>query len=101
MMDTSARDAGKENLTTAQDMARLMELLYRGELLDQEISAYIIDMMKKQLDTSMMRLYIPDQTVIAHKTGELDCLSHEAGIVYHEKGDYIFVVLIWDAITNN
>jgi beta-lactamase class A len=101
MMDATARSAGIENLTTAQDMARIMELLYRGEVLDQEISAYIIDIMKKQLDSSMMRLHIPDQTVVAHKTGELDYLSHDAGIVFHEKGDYIFVVLIWDAITNN
>jgi beta-lactamase class A len=57
--------------------------------------------MKKQLDRSMMRLHIPDDTVIAHKNGELDRLSHEAGIVYHETGDYILVVFIWDAVNNN
>jgi beta-lactamase class A len=101
MMDIEARYAGRENLTTAQDSAWLMELLYRGEALDQESGAYMIDIMKKQLDTGMMRLYIPDETVVAHKSGELDHLSHEAGIVYHVNGDYIFVVLIWDAVTNN
>lgn len=101
MMDFHAVKAGRENVTSAQDMVRLLELLYRGELIDEAASAYMIETMKKQLDRSMMRLHIPDETVIAHKTGELDCLSHEAGIVYHETGDYILVVLIWNAINNN
>jgi beta-lactamase class A len=101
MMDFAARKAGRENLTTASDMARLMELLYRGAILEREYSAYMIEIMKQQLDTGMMRLLIPDETVIAHKTGELDGLDHEAGIVFGENGDYIFVVMIWDAVTNN
>jgi beta-lactamase class A len=101
MMDMSARKAGQENLTTASDMARFIELLYLGEVLDQENSTYMIDIMKEQLDNSMIRLYIPDQTVIAHKTGELDYLAHEAGIVFHENGDFIFVIMVWDAVSNN
>jgi beta-lactamase class A len=79
----------------------MMELLYTGKVLDEEYSAYMIDIMKKQLDTSMMMLNIPDETVVAHKTGELDFLDHEVGIVYQDNGDYIFCVLIWDAVSNN
>jgi beta-lactamase class A len=30
---------------------------------------------------------------MAHKTGELGQVSHDGGIVYTEKGDYIIVVL--------
>jgi beta-lactamase class A len=101
MMDLEAGKAGRENVTSAQDMARLLELLYRGEVIDEATSAYMIEIMKKQLDRSMMRLHIPDDTVIAHKNGELDRLSHEAGIVYHETGDYILAVFIWDAVNNN
>jgi beta-lactamase class A len=101
MMDLNARKAGRENFTTASDMALFLGRLYRGQFLDTASSTYMIDIMKNQLDNTMMRLYIPDETVIAHKTGELDSIAHEAGIVYHEKGDYLFVVLIWDALTNN
>jgi beta-lactamase class A len=101
MMDFNARVEGRENYTTASDMAQILELLYEGKVLDKESSAYMIDVMKKQLDTSMMMLNIPDETVVAHKTGELDFLDHEAGIVYQDKGDYIFCVLVWDAISNN
>jgi beta-lactamase class A len=101
MMDWNARQAGRENYTSALDMATFLDSLYRGEILDKASCMYMIEIMKKQLDNSMMRLYIPDETVIAHKTGELDGLAHEAGIVYHEKGDYLFVVLTWNAFTNN
>lgn len=101
MMDFNARKDGRENYTTASDMAKIMELLYNSNVLDKKSSAYMIDIMKKQLDISMMMLNIPDETVVAHKTGELDFLDHEAGIVYQENGDYIFCVLVWDAISNN
>jgi beta-lactamase class A len=101
MMDSYARKAGRENFTSAADMAGFLEQLYLGEIVDQASSTYMLEIMKKQLENSMMRLYIPDETVIAHKTGELDGIAHEAGIVYHNKGDYIFVVLIWNALTNN
>jgi beta-lactamase class A len=100
MMDVQARKAGRENETSAFDMALFMELLYRGKVIDAAASTSIVELMKKQLDHTMMRLYIPDETVIAHKTGELEGLAHEAGIVYHPTGDWIFVVLIWKAGTN-
>jgi beta-lactamase class A len=70
-------------------------------VLDKESSSLMIDILKKQLDTTMMMLNIPDETVVAHKTGELDYIDHEAGIVYLDNNDYIFCVLVWDAITNN
>jgi beta-lactamase class A len=101
MMDFNARKEGRENYTTASEMAEMMELLYTGKVLNEDYSAYMIDIMKKQLDTSMMMLNIPDETVVAHKTGELDFLDHEVGIVYQDNGDYIFCVLIWDAVSNN
>lgn len=91
----------RENWTTAGDMARLLEQLYRGEVIDEAASASMLEIMKQQLDRSMMRLYIPDETVIAHKTGELDGLAHDAGIIYQATGDYILVVFTWDAVHNN
>jgi beta-lactamase class A len=101
MMDDEARKAGRENYTTAADMARFLELLYQGKLLDPESCNLMIEIMKKQLDNTMIRLYIPDDTVAAHKTGELEGVSHEAGIVYHDKADFIFVMLVWDALSGN
>jgi beta-lactamase class A len=101
MMDVNARKAGRENFTSASDMADFLERLYMGEIIDKASSTYMLEIMKQQLENSMMRIYIPDEIVIAHKTGELDGIAHEAGIVYCGKGDYIFVVLTWNARSNN
>jgi len=101
MMDFKAREQKRENYTSAADMGSFLEGLYRRSILDAESSSYMLDVMKKQLDTSMMMLFIPDETMVAHKTGELDGLDHEAAIVFTEKADYIFVALVWDAPDNN
>lgn len=101
MMDAAARQEGRENLTTAADMARTMELLFTGKVIDREASDYMLCILKKQLDTSMMMLDIPDDTVVAHKTGELERLDHETAIVYLRNCEYIFTVLVWEAATNN
>jgi beta-lactamase class A len=101
MMDFKAREAGRENYTTAADMGRFLGALYRGSVVDAESSRWMLGVMREQLDRSMMMLFIPDATVVAHKTGELDRLDHEAAIVLTGKADYIFVALVWDAPDNN
>jgi beta-lactamase class A len=101
MMDFKAREEGRENYTTAADMGRFLEALYRGSLVDAEASRWMLEVMCGQLDRSMMMLFIPDATRVAHKTGELDRLDHEAAVVFTEKADYLFVALVWDAPDNN
>jgi beta-lactamase class A len=41
---------------------------------------------------------LPAGTVIAHKTGDLDSFTHDAGIVYGPKTNYLVVVMSgpWD-----
>lgn len=101
MMDSQARKEGRENKTTALDMARFFEIIYKGEKDNDPYSILMKDILTSQLDNSVMRLNIPDDTVIAHKTGDLDGISHDAGIVYLPNVDYIFCGLTWDAVTNN
>lgn len=101
MMDSTARQKGLENYTSARDMAVLLEMIYKGELVDNASCKVMVEIMKEQLDRAMMMLNIPDETVVAHKTGELECLNHDVGIVYHKECDYIFAMLVWDAESNN
>lgn len=101
MMDIEARRKGFDNMTSAKELTDFMELLYKGKIVDEKSSKMMIEIMKLQLDNSMMRLFIPDEVVIAHKTGELDCIDHDTGIVYTGKGDYVFTMMTWDAKSNN
>lgn len=79
--------------TTALDMALFMERLYRGELANSDSTTKMIELLKAQQLNNKLPLYLPPGTVIAHKTGELGWFSHDAGIVYTNKGDYVIVVM--------
>jgi len=101
MMDFDARILGMDNYTTANDVARLLELLNSGELISKIYSAMMLDIMKMQLDNSMMNNYLPQELVVAHKTGDLPKIKHDVGIVYTSSKNYIFTMLTWDAFSDN
>lgn len=79
--------------TTAYDTALFFENLYKGKLADAESTAKMTDLLKKQQINRKLPKYLPSGTVFAHKTGELGLVSHDGGIVYHPKGDYIIVMM--------
>lgn len=101
MLDIDARKLGLENTTSAFDMGKFLELLYGGDIVDFESSMEMIEIMKRQLDNSMMRVHIPDEIDIAHKTGQLENLQHDVGIVFGENTDYVAVFMTWEAENNN
>lgn len=80
-------------ITSAYDIASLFELLYKGQLATPEDTKRMIDLLKKQKLNNKLPKYLPSDVVIAHKTGELDQFSHDGGIVYTPKGDYVIVIL--------
>lgn len=101
MMDSRARIEGRENYTSAGDMAVLLETLYRGQAIGNGCCSHMLNIMKNQLDTGSMMLGLPYETAAAHKTGSLEFIEHDAGIVYLNNTDYIFCMLTWDAQDNN
>lgn len=79
--------------TTPYDIALFFEKLYKGQLANKENTQKMIDVLKKQALNDKLPKYLPKGTLIAHKTGEIDFLSHDGGIVFTKKGDYIIVVM--------
>lgn len=79
--------------TTASDIAIFYEKLYNEQLANEENTRIMLDLLKKQQLDHKLPKYFPEGTEIAHKTGELGWFSHDGGIVYSDKGDYIIVVL--------
>lgn len=79
--------------TSAEDIVLFFEKLYKGEIIDQEYSEKMVDILKQQTLNDRIPKYLPKNTEIAHKTGELFNSKHDAGIVYSKKGDFIIVVL--------
>jgi beta-lactamase class A len=61
-----------------------------------------MDLLKDQRVNNRLPQGLPGGTVIAHKTGDLDGVVHDAGIVYGPKTNYLVVVTSgpWNAPGN-
>ncbi len=84
---------GETPATTASDMTSFFQKLYNNELATTDLTADMLLLLRHQQLNSKIPKYLPTEIRVAHKTGELGRLSHDAGIVYTPKGDYIIVVL--------
>lgn len=100
MMDDAAARTGRENLTSAADMAHLLQVLYVGRKLPLEYHDLMLDILKRQQVRDKLPFYLPEETVVAHKTGTLAGVEHDAGILYLPGGDYLAVVLMADLAYN-
>ncbi|QCR33058.1 serine hydrolase [Lysinibacillus sp. SGAir0095] len=100
MMDFVQLESGFDNTTTAKDMALLFTAIYRGELLSKKHSELVINILSRQRINDSLKRYIADDIKIAHKTGSLETVEHDVGIVFTEKNDYIIGVFVTEH-TNN
>lgn len=79
--------------STASDIALFYEKLYKGKLADKEYTDEMISLLRNQQLNNGLPKYLPDEISVAHKTGEIDFLKHDAGIVFTDKGDYIIIIM--------
>jgi beta-lactamase class A len=93
MLDFDSIKLGKDNFTSANDLALIFEKMYKGQCLGQEYDKKMLDILKLQEVNTKIPKLLPKGTVIAHKTGELDNVENDGGIIYTDKGDYIICVL--------
>ena len=78
---------------TAYDTVLFFIKLYNGEFSTVAFTNEMTTLLKGQVLNEKIPKYLPANTVIGHKTGELGQYSHDGGIVYAPFGDYIIVVL--------
>lgn len=103
MMDFQAIKEGRTNTTTPIEMANILEKIYKSEILNKEYSKLALDIMKRQLHKDTIGRYLPEDIVVANKTGSLEGLNHDIGIVYSNKFTYMIGVFTEkgkDNITN-
>lgn len=84
---------GDAPTTTPADIALFFEKLSKGELGSSENTHKMIELLKKQQLNNKLPKHLPQGVMVAHKTGEIGWFTHDAGIVYSEKGDYLIAVL--------
>lgn len=79
--DYPARDAGIDNLITADDMARLMVALAEGRLAGPAATAACEGTLQAQEYRSGIPAGLPDGIVIGNKTGWISNVNHDVALV--------------------
>ena len=75
--------------TSPNDMAKVLKMAYDKALFSPWVSEQMIDIMKRCHTNSRIPKELPRDVEVAHKTGTMDKVANDCGIVYTEKGDYI------------
>lgn len=81
MFDLDARARGIENVMTAGETALLLLRLVRGECLDRATSDAVIALLRECQDATKLRRHLPPGADVAHKSGWLEGISNDAGII--------------------
>lgn len=85
MYDSEARERGLDNFTSARDTLKVLENLYCDE------TALFI--LKNQLCNSKIPLYFFRKVEVAHKTGDLTNIEHDAGRIFF-KNSFVDLIIL-------
>ena len=89
-----ADNSERENYTSAEDCARLLKMIYRCELISPEYSNEMLEILKAQAINDRLPAKLPEGTVCAHKTGDLEHLScGDVGLIFSPGADYILCII--------
>jgi len=93
--DAKAYEAGRNNTTTARDLAALLVAIERGEAASPASTDSMRSILLRQEFNDRIPAGLPPGTRVAHKTGEITAVAHDAAIVYPAggRGPYVLVVL--------
>lgn len=92
--DQKAFDAGIINYTNAMDVLKLFEFINEGILLENKSLILLYEILKRQEHNSIIPKMLPKELEIAHKTGTIKSVIHDAGIIKTINGiNYILVIL--------
>jgi beta-lactamase class A len=92
-------------VTTPAEMVKLLEMLARGDLVDKASSEAMISILKKQRDRDQIPRYISYDDLgesvggiqVANKTGALDRVRNDVGLVFTRRGTYLMAIFTWNS----
>ncbi|MFT4204497.1 MAG: serine hydrolase [Chitinophagaceae bacterium] len=92
--DDKAFAKGLNNTTTAYDLMRVMEAIAKGKAVNKKSSRQMNDILLQQHFKEEIPHLLPANVKVAHKTGWITGIRHDAAIVYLPDGrQYVLVLL--------
>lgn len=92
--DTKAYELGMSNTTNAKDLLILMKAIAENKAGTNEACEEMISILTDQKFNTIIPFYLPETVAVAHKTGSITGVHHDAGIVYLPDGrSYVLVIL--------
>lgn len=92
------------NDVTPRGMAKLLKLIYNGELLDANSKELLISYMKKSITPERLVAGVPSGVEVAHKIGSWSGAMSDIGIVFADNRAYAIAVysdgVAWGATTD-
>ncbi|MGH7737638.1 MAG: serine hydrolase [Candidatus Tyrphobacter sp.] len=79
--------------TSPADMVRLLALMARRRLVDEWASNEMISILEDDQFNTLLPQPLPDDVLVAHKTGSLFDTLNDVGIVYVDGAPYVIAVL--------
>ncbi|MCC5927390.1 MAG: serine hydrolase [Bacteroidetes bacterium] len=95
MMDFDAITQGRQNYTSAADMNRFLIAVLHGKVLSSEMAGLFWDILATCDDDTMLRAGAPSGVTVAHKTGILDYVRGDSGVLFGQH-DYVVTMFAED-----
>ena len=96
--DELAFEKDINNRVTAEGLLRILVMLAEGKAFSPALSRRMMDILHGQEFNQGIPARLPKGARVAHKTGEISTVAHDAGVVYLPKRKpYVLVILTeWD-----
>jgi beta-lactamase class A len=92
-----AFDDTEDNWATPHAIGTYFTLLAKRQLISPAASDRMLARLERQQINDRLPAQLPPEVVVAHKTGNLPGLAHDAGIIYTKSGPRVVVAMTWDA----
>ncbi|HMS16211.1 MAG TPA: class A beta-lactamase-related serine hydrolase [Planctomycetota bacterium] len=94
VQDLKAFDAGRNNVTTARDLMVLLEAIAKDQAASKSSCEQMRKILLDQAFNELIPAGLPRGIPVAHKTGSITAVQHDAAIVLPKDRDpYVLVVL--------
>ncbi|HEY9326391.1 MAG TPA: serine hydrolase [Candidatus Limnocylindria bacterium] len=87
----------EDNIATPRAVGTLLTMLAKRQLISAAASDRMLARLERQQINDRLPAELPQGVVVAHKTGNLPGLTHDAGIIFTPSGPRVVVAMTWDA----